>query len=313
MPLGAAVVRVDADRDRRALAERRAGVDAEARDEQRRLRAEVRGREAERAAAGLARDDRALDLDRAAEQRRRAAHVAGGDEPPDRASRRRPRRAARRASRCRAARAARGRRCGARPKRNSAPATTTSAPIAARYDSTNSSGASAAISGVNSTTSVSSTPSSASSSSRRSSVESSDTWLPSTSRGCGWKVTTVGMRPGLDRGAHDRAVAEVDAVERADRDRARPPLELAGRRARPSRRDRLERRARASRIASGTRATASAGRRASASDAGMQPLRVGLLDAERPDRRAPQRPAVPAERLRERAHVRPRADVQPRA
>ena len=76
MPLGAAVVRVDADRHRRALAERRAGVDAVARDEQRRLGAEVRGRKAERAAAGLARDDRALDLDRAARAARAAPRTS---------------------------------------------------------------------------------------------------------------------------------------------------------------------------------------------------------------------------------------------
>ena len=38
--------------------------------------------------------------------------------------------------------------------------------------------------------------------------------------------------------------------------------------------------------------------------------RVGLVDPERPDRRAAQGRAVPAERLRDRPHVRPRADSQ---
>ena len=101
----------------------------------------------------------------------------------------------------------------------------------------------AATSGVNSTTSVSSIPSSASSSSRRSSVESSSTPYPSTSRGCGSKVTTVGHEPGSDDLLDQRAMAEVDAVEDADRRRPRPALELgrvAGDVHRPSCRDRRQ-------------------------------------------------------------------------
>ena len=183
------------------------------------------------------------------------------------------------------------------------PATTTSAPIAARYDSANSSGASAAISGVNSTTSVSSTPSSASSSSRRSSVESSDTWLPSTSRGCGWNVTTVGSgpasiavrtterwprwtpsnvpiatargrrssSPGARADLHGATASTLEHARRGSaRARARPPRQGGARAPRP-------------------RACSRSG--------------VGLLHAERADRGAPQRPAVPAERLRDRADV----------
>ena len=178
-----------------------------------------------------------------------------------------------------------------------------------RYDSTNSSGASAASSGVNSTTSVSSTPSSASSSSRRSSVESSDTWLPSTSRGCGWKVTTVGSGP---------ASIAVRTTERWPRwTPSNVPIATArGRRSSSPRRARRPFTARPPR-ASSTRARGSprargatrlgrAGARAPRTT-GMQPLRVGLLDPERPDRGAPQRPAVPAERLRDRAHVRARS------
>ena len=51
--------------------------------EQRAVDAQVRGREAERSAAGVARDDRALDLDRPAEQRRGRADVARAHELPD--------------------------------------------------------------------------------------------------------------------------------------------------------------------------------------------------------------------------------------
>ena len=66
-----------------------------------------------------------------------------------------------------------------------------------------------------------------------------------------------------DRGPDDRPVPDVDAVERADRDRARPPLELA-RRVRDVHSAASSASTR-SRTASGTRATASAGSRASAS------------------------------------------------
>ena len=66
-PLLAAVVRVDADRDGRAMVERGAGVDAEAGHEERGVGCQVRRREAERPAALVARDDRPLDLERAAE------------------------------------------------------------------------------------------------------------------------------------------------------------------------------------------------------------------------------------------------------
>src|SRR5262249_37867171 len=62
--LVAAVVRVHADRDRRAAAEGRARVDAERRHEQLRGRSEVRRREAQRPAARIAGDHGPLELRR---------------------------------------------------------------------------------------------------------------------------------------------------------------------------------------------------------------------------------------------------------
>src|SRR6185503_2943396 len=82
-PFAAAVVRVGADRDRRVVAVGGAGVDAVAGDEQARLRAQVRGRKPERAAARVARDDRARDLGRPAEHRGRALDLAGAEEVAD--------------------------------------------------------------------------------------------------------------------------------------------------------------------------------------------------------------------------------------
>src|SRR5205814_54435 len=81
--LGAAVVRVDADRHRGALLSSRAGVDPERGNEQRGIRTQVRRGEAERAPARVARDDRSLHLDRPAEERRGAPHLPGGGEPAD--------------------------------------------------------------------------------------------------------------------------------------------------------------------------------------------------------------------------------------
>ena len=121
---------------------------------------------------------------------------------------------------------------------------------------------------------------------------------------------------GVDRGADDRAVAEMHTVERPDRDRARAHGELAGRAgdvhaallrsARPCA-------STPARIVSGTRSSASCGRRASASLTGRSTASVDvrrLLDAERPDRGPAQRRAVPAERLGDRPDVGARADVQ---
>ena len=168
-----------------------------------------------------------VHLRRAAQHRRRGRHLAGRREPADRATRRCPRRAARardvEAQPLAAASRSPARRC---PKRKPAPATTTSAPIAPSTRSANSSGGHAASSRVNSTTSTSSTPSSSISSSRRSSVASISTRLPSTSRGCGSKVTTVGAGPASSAAADHPLVPEVNAVEGADRDRARPALQL---------------------------------------------------------------------------------------
>src|SRR5207253_8407113 len=71
-PLLAAVVRVGADRDRGTMTVGRAGVDAVAGDDDVGRRPQVRGREAERPAARVARDDEASDLGRPAEHPRGA-------------------------------------------------------------------------------------------------------------------------------------------------------------------------------------------------------------------------------------------------
>ena len=121
---------------------------------------------------------------------------------------------------------------------------------------------------------------------------------------------------------HDGAMTEMDAVERPDRDRPRPARRALRRArsdvhaaassvaARPARAHRA-------RIASGTRSSASAGERGRAPRAAGSKHgvvdRVGLLDPERPDRGPPQRRAVPAERRGDRPDVRARADVQRRA
>src|SRR5262249_34825840 len=82
-PLVAAVVRVDADRDRRPVVECGARVDPEAGHDEGALDPEIRRRETERAAAGVARDDDPFDLDGPSEQRRRLAHLAGADQLAD--------------------------------------------------------------------------------------------------------------------------------------------------------------------------------------------------------------------------------------
>src|SRR5206468_2778137 len=81
--LGAAVVRVDADRDRGAFTACGSRVDAERRDEQRRVGPQIGGREPERAAALVAGDDGSLDLDGPAEERGRGPHVSGRRQEPD--------------------------------------------------------------------------------------------------------------------------------------------------------------------------------------------------------------------------------------
>ena len=82
-PFRAAVVRVQADRDRSSMVERRAGVDPERRDEQRVLDPEVRRGKAQRPAARIPGDDDPLDLERAAEERSGRTHVTGSREPAD--------------------------------------------------------------------------------------------------------------------------------------------------------------------------------------------------------------------------------------
>ena len=155
--------------------------------------AQVRGREAERPAALVAGDDRPLDLDRPAEQRARPPRPrrpvrAGGS-----ASTTCPRRSAPGARRLRARRSSSRSPARRLPKRNPAPAATTWAPIAdevlprellrlERRD----------LRRELDDERRPRLPRSASSSSRRSSVASSSTRFPSTVRGCGWNVTTVG-------------------------------------------------------------------------------------------------------------------------
>ena len=73
-PLGAAVVRVRADGDRRPVAERRSRVDPEARHREKRVDGEIRGRIPERPAALVAGDDRPVELERPAE------HLGGRDD-----------------------------------------------------------------------------------------------------------------------------------------------------------------------------------------------------------------------------------------
>ena len=100
-PLGAAVVRVDADRDGRAEVAGRAGVDPEAGDEQIRLDLEVGGREPERAAPLVAADDDPLDLDGPPEQSGGLADLAARTRAGGSGSTRPPRRSAPRGRRSR--------------------------------------------------------------------------------------------------------------------------------------------------------------------------------------------------------------------
>ena len=173
--LVAAVVRVRPDRDRRAVTGRRPGVDAVQRDEQPGLGGDVRGREAERATAGVALDDDAFDLGRPAEQRGRLPDPALVQQVADRRGRDaldlrdRPRVEAERAQQVEVA---------APPVPEPEVLAGDDHPRADRVEvlaPRSSSASSRCVSSVNSTTSVSSTPSSASSSSRRSSVQSSST------------------------------------------------------------------------------------------------------------------------------------------
>ena len=134
-----------------------------------------------------------------------------------------------------------------------------------------------------------------------------------------------------------RPVAPVDAVEGPDRDRALGRLELARRArddhartvsGRASHRSRVRRRRARRRRSSGT------GRPRAVDGSPAGPIRpppaveldsrqerqrlerrqdrllVGVLDRERADRGAPERDAVPAERVGDRAHVRPARDAQ---
>ena len=164
----AAVMGVEADRDRGTMVERGAGVDPVRRDEQRRLDREVRRRVAERAAALVAGDDGAVQLGRPSEQpcgpliRPGAAAADLVDETPSSTG------AARTSypepfEQLEVAAAL-------RPKRKSPPATTTPRrKLRGRELLRLEPGESS----VNGTTVVSATPSSANSSSRRSRVESS--------------------------------------------------------------------------------------------------------------------------------------------
>src|SRR5215210_2377710 len=82
-PLVTAVVRVEPDRDRGAMTERLARVDAVGRHEQRRLDRQVRSRVAEGAAALVAADDDPVELRRPPEQACRCRHLAVVEEAAD--------------------------------------------------------------------------------------------------------------------------------------------------------------------------------------------------------------------------------------
>ena len=84
-------------------------------------------------------------------------------------------------------------------------------------------------------------PGSASSSSRRSSVVSSSTRLPSTMRGCGSNVTTVGVRPALERRSITRRCPRCTPSKVPSATARGRGSELARRRARPSSRAGRER------------------------------------------------------------------------
>ena len=133
-------------------------------------------------------------------------------------------------------------------------------------------------------------------------------------------MTTVGqrspLRPASTAAPNDRPMAEMHAVERPDRDRARTEDELrCGRSdvhaAAPS--CGPSRASTPARTASGTRSSAPAGSRASAS-ADRQELRLldraRLFDVERADGGAAQRRAVAVERLGDRPDVGAGADVE---
>ena len=121
-------------------------------------------------------------------------------------------------------------------------------------------------------------------------------------------------------------MAEVDAVEGADRDRSRTLLELRRRvrdphaAARPGRRQRRKRRCRADlglerehlRPQSVGHAVERLGRQPPERIRDRhEPARVGLLDPERPDGGPPQRRAVASERLGDRADIRAGRHVEP--
>src|SRR6266511_2640136 len=79
--------RAHADADRRIVSPRLPGVDPGRGDERHRLGNDVRGRHAQVTSAGIALDDRALELERSTEELARGRHVALLDQPPDPARR----------------------------------------------------------------------------------------------------------------------------------------------------------------------------------------------------------------------------------
>ena len=201
-----------------------AGVDAASGNEQVGLDGEVRRRKAERPATRVALDDQSVDLERAAEQPRRVADVArcrswriADEEIPSTTgtTERRPRAGQVRKFPSRGARSGSSRR-----RRHPAP-------IASRYRSANSSGSIRWKSSENSTTSVSSTPTppAARAAARASSAARRRSRAPARMR---VEREHRRRRAGGDERLEHVAVAEMDAVERAERDRTRPSLELAG-------------------------------------------------------------------------------------
>ena len=228
-PLGAAVVRVDADRDRGAAVERRRR--RRSRTRERAASASIRrfavGKPSVPPRASPETTIPSTSSGRPSSGRGRA-DVARRRELPD------PRRRDAVDDRHDCARRARAARssvevAAARPAEAEALAgdDDLGADRRAGTIATNASGSSAATSGVNSTTSVSSTPSSASSSSRRSSVRQQlDLVAEHLARVRVERHDRRQRRPASSAAPSTARWPTVDAVERADRDRARPPLEL---------------------------------------------------------------------------------------
>ena len=249
----APVGRVRPDRDGRAGAERRAGVDPEPRHEHARGRLEVRGRESEagrhahrpRRPALRPREDVRAGPRRPRRPPPRPARGSGS-------TRRRPR-AAPAGLRTRATAAARDRRARPRPNRNVV-AGGDHARAERREVSLRERGrVERASSRSNGTTRASATRASASSSSRRSSErDQRDRFRTEDAPRVRVEGDHRRRQTGGQRRRDDGLVSAVHAVERPDRDRARPRAQLVRACERPSRRRRRTAASRASASSAGT-------------------------------------------------------------